>query len=272
MSLAQIIKENLQLNYGILFDVKSNIEKSFEEYIIVPKESNDNYFILNLTIKDDSRLTIVCEPDKYGMYFINAINKSDIEQRSIFVKYWDEITNKHLKLSVKINDVPIEKNDFLSNNDLWKKFQIRMTSPTYYDFETQNKADVVSELINIVVGMVLSLLEIDYVGFEEGKEEIVKHKRYERNPINRELCLSIKGYKCAVCGFDFEKAYGKIGRHFIEVHHVKPVSTLGEGYIIDPAKDLVPLCSNCHSMVHKKNPPYTVDELKYIMENCKNEN
>lgn len=272
MSLSQKIKEVLQSNYGILFDVKSSMNMSLEEYVIIPKDSNENYFVVDLIIKDDSRLTITCEPDKYGMYFISAINKSDSEQRGIFIKYWNEIINKNLKISVKINDCSVNQKDFVVNNETWQKFQIRVTSPYYYDPESQSKTDVVCDYTNIVIGMILSLLKIEYTGYEEGKEEIVKHKRYERNPINRELCLSIKGYKCSVCGFDFEKTYGSIGKHFIEVHHIKPVSTIGEGYIIDPIKDLVPLCSNCHSMAHKKNPPYTVAELVKILEMNKHEN
>ena len=264
MSLAQTIKNSIQDRYRINFDVKSNLSRSLEEYIICPSESNDNYFVLNLTIKDDSRLTITCEPDKYGMYFVDSINTANDEQRGIFVNYWNEI-NKFLKVSVKINDIAINQESFLNNKDKWHKFQIRVTSPYYYDSEKQSKEEVVCNYINIVLGMVFSLLKMEFEGFEEGKEIPVIHKRYERNPINRELCLAAKGYKCAVCGFDFEKKYGAIGKNFIEVHHLKPVSTLGEGYKINPIEDLIPLCSNCHSMIHKRKNPYTPDELRKMI-------
>jgi predicted HNH restriction endonuclease len=88
---------------------------------------------------------------------------------------------------------------------------------------------------------------------------------YERSAINRQVCIIINGCICKVCAFDFEKTFGAIGSGFIHVHHVVPVSMLGEGYLIDPSKDLVPVCPNCHAMLHKSNPPYTIEKIKKIL-------
>ena len=115
--------------------------------------------------------------------------------------------------------------------------------------------------------MVLSLCTISFSGEVEGNQKLVVSKRYERNPINRKLCLMLKGYKCSVCGFDFEQFYGAIGKNYIEVHHLIPVSSMGENYQVDPSQDLAPLCSNCHSMIHKKYPPYSVEELMEMIKN-----
>ena len=68
-------------------------------------------------------------------------------------------------------------------------------------------------------------------------------------------------------GFDFEAVYGGLGRGFIHVHHLVPVSTIGKEYKIDPIQDLRPVCPNCHSMLHKNNPPLTIEELKNIIQN-----
>ena len=36
----------------------------------------------------------------------------------------------------------------------------------------------------------------------------------------------------------------------------------------NPIEDLIPVCSNCHYMLHKKDDiPYTVEELKNIIKN-----
>ena len=86
--------------------------------------------------------------------------------------------------------------------------------------------------------------------------------RYERSKYARDLCLEQYGYGCAACGFDFEKIYGSLGHRFIHVHHRTMISTAGKKYEVDPVKDLVPICPNCHGMLHKQNPPLTVDELK----------
>ena len=40
-------------------------------------------------------------------------------------------------------------------------------------------------------------------------------------------------------------------KNFIHVHHVTPISKVGREYKIDPIKDLIPLCPNCHAMIHK---------------------
>lgn len=99
--------------------------------------------------------------------------------------------------------------------------------------------------------------------FEGAKKEIVVN-RYERNREAREKCIAAHGCKCAVCGMDFEKTYGDIGRGFIHVHHKVPLSAIGEEYELNPIKDLIPVCPNCHAMLHRKDPPYEVDDLKAL--------
>lgn len=90
--------------------------------------------------------------------------------------------------------------------------------------------------------------------------------RYERSADVHRLCVARHGTRCAVCGFDFEAAYGDIGRDFIEVHHLPPPSVLGRGYELDPVADMVPLCANCHAMAHRGvAEPRTVAELRRIM-------
>ena len=67
---------------------------------------------------------------------------------------------------------------------------------------------------------------------------------------------------------DFKKQYGEIGENFIEVHHTVPVSQITNAYVLDPVKDLVPLCCNCHSMAHRgrlEQAPRSVEELKSLL-------
>ena len=78
-------------------------------------------------------------------------------------------------------------------------------------------------------------------------EDIVT--RYERDRGNRKKCIEHYGYVCQVCGTNFEKTYGDLGKAFIEVHHLYPVAQ-GERQV-NPIEDLIPLCSNCHSMIHR---------------------
>jgi len=101
--------------------------------------------------------------------------------------------------------------------------------------------------------------------YKEGELYEVVCNQYERNRKAREACIALKGYRCAVCGMDFESLYGEIGRGFIHVHHLVPISSIGESYDVNPATDLVPVCPNCHNMLHKKEPPYTIEELKEML-------
>ena len=66
---------------------------------------------------------------------------------------------------------------------------------------------------------------------------------------------------CQVCGFDFGKEYGPEYANKIHVHHIVPVSEIGEEYVIDPITDLIPVCPNCHMVLHT-GEGISVEELK----------
>lgn len=102
--------------------------------------------------------------------------------------------------------------------------------------------------------------------YAEGKTMTVLVNSYERNPIARQKCIEHYGVVCQVCNFNFEEVYGAIGKDFIHVHHKVDISTIGSEYSVDPIKDLIPVCPNCHSMLHKKKPAYSIYELKQMME------
>lgn len=97
--------------------------------------------------------------------------------------------------------------------------------------------------------------------YAEGKSKIVTVKTYDRSPHARQACIEHYGYACCACGFSFEETYGQLGANYIEVHHLKPVADIGEEYLIDPIKDLRPVCANCHRMLHKQRPPLSIEEL-----------
>lgn len=98
--------------------------------------------------------------------------------------------------------------------------------------------------------------------YTEGRANQITQTRYERNPHARVACINHYGYSCSVCEFDFEKRFGELGKNFIHVHHLTQVATVGKTYKVDPIKDLRPVCPNCHAMLHRQNPPLTIEELK----------
>ena len=96
----------------------------------------------------------------------------------------------------------------------------------------------------------------------EGTCRNITINAYERNLKARDLCIAHYGVSCQVCGFDFEEQYGEIGVGFIHVHHIVPLADIGEEYTVDPIQDLIPLCANCHAMIHRRRPALNVEELK----------
>ena len=97
----------------------------------------------------------------------------------------------------------------------------------------------------------------------EGRMTEARVMRRQRNQKARQQCLVASGYKCYICGFNFEETYGEIGKGFLEVHHIKPLATYDDEHPI-PLSELCALCSNCHSMVHRKKEVLDVEELKRI--------
>lgn len=99
----------------------------------------------------------------------------------------------------------------------------------------------------------------------EGALRRVTVNAYQRNPDARRRCIDHHKPICQACTFDFEVTYGDIGRGFIHVHHEVELSSIGGEYVVDPIEDLVPVCPNCHAMLHTHKPALTIDELRDIL-------
>lgn len=105
--------------------------------------------------------------------------------------------------------------------------------------------------------------------FPEGKIIERIHKSRERN--NMVIQIAKANFKkrhgklfCQICGFDFEQKYGNLGLNFIEAHHTIAVCDMAPNHVTKP-EEIAMLCSNCHSMVHKKRPWLTMKELSNII-------
>lgn len=103
------------------------------------------------------------------------------------------------------------------------------------------------------------------VEYAEGAVRRITVNAYERDRAARAACIARHGVRCAVCEMSFQELYGEIGRGFIHVHHRKPLALRRAEYKLRPTIDLVPVCPNCHAMLHTKSPPLGVDELREIM-------
>jgi predicted HNH restriction endonuclease len=106
---------------------------------------------------------------------------------------------------------------------------------------------------------------VDAQTYYEGAAKQVTVNVYERSAKARRACIAHYGADCFVCDFNFKAFYGDAGDGFIHVHHLKLLSEVGEAYKLDPVKDLRPVCPNCHAMIHRRIPAYTIEEMKLLL-------
>ena len=194
--------------------------------------------------------------------------------------YWYEgvSTEAYLATELKVLEVDIEQGlnrmDLKENDILSELMIMRLRQNTNYlvaDEHVSHLQQLWQQTISgteALLNTIIEDLESEEVehGKGEGTLKTYFGKRYERNPKNREHAIEIHGLDCYVCGFNFEEVYGERGKDFIEVHHLQPLSTLEEATEINPDTDLVPLCANCHRMIHRNQTHVlTIDELKAII-------
>ncbi|MEQ1648724.1 MAG: HNH endonuclease [Hyphomicrobiaceae bacterium] len=99
--------------------------------------------------------------------------------------------------------------------------------------------------------------------YPEGRKYEVRLSVHERDPKARLTCIEHHkpAYACQVCEMNFADKYGAdIGAEFIHVHHKKPLPMGVRD--TDPRNDLIPVCPNCHAMLHKEDPPMCPEDLK----------
>ncbi len=102
--------------------------------------------------------------------------------------------------------------------------------------------------------------------FSDGVRKQRVHDSVERNRVARRLCLEHYGYVCQACGLNFADHFGADFAGIIDVHHLNPLGESKEMQMVDPIKDLIPLCPNCHRMIHKGSYGLlTLNELRCIV-------
>ncbi len=262
----QILRDSLEKEFSMPFVVRSENHGGENHYILYPANEGKELFEVDVHIQNRVRVVVHIYPQLHAGNMISDMANASENKITMFCGFVNALKNKGAKVSMSIDQVPVSISDSILFPVSWHTFDLRITKMAAFDDTTDSETEVVSDWAIVAVSMMMALLnvtdvEVETTGFAEGNRYQVLVNKYERNTVNRELCLAIKGYRCNICGFDFEQKYGAIGRHFIHVHHISPVSKIGPDYVIDPAKDLIPVCPNCHAMLHRTDPPFTPAEL-----------
>lgn len=226
-----------------------------------------------LIMKSEWRyLSVEFVHDSFSGPLLKTMERSSVVKKKLFTSLFSNYCSLYNEVEMKINGVIVNPaiEDVWINK--WSNLTVKMNRfPIIQeDMESHLYEKMVIQMFGDLLNLILVLLpkeegiEEDFStkGLPEGALTKIEVNRYERSLINRQNCLLLKGYLCEVCNFDFEAMYGSIGKGYIHVHHIVPVSKIGQDYEINPETDLVPLCPNCHSMIHKRNPPYSIEELK----------
>lgn len=270
-SAAQRIKEILETSYDIPFDVIGGLRDKDAWYDIKPHSNEEELFDIDVKFKNQLRLVIEVTPEKYSAFSIKDMATASEEKKKIFAEYARQLSERKARIEFFINDTVCNPEEPDTWPTEWRNYRLRVSrSPIISEDEKFDEVEITGSWTIIIIGMFLSLLNVIYTekrGYLEGGVKKIQTNKYERNPVNRELCLTANGYVCKICGFDFEETYGSIGHHFIHVHHIVPVSKMENAYEINPVKDLNPVCPNCHAMLHQSDPPLLPEDLRLMIQN-----
>lgn len=268
---SQAIRKELSDRFGLDFDVVVS-EKPDDSTISIRAVDIPSPNGFSIDVKLGWRtLSISFNPDSFSSALLREMHKAGEDKRKTFAVFARAIIASGAKLQMLVDDSSIsyEPSDWPATS--WKKLSFQMEK-VGIDFSSQSTEKIL-DIVTPFTGIVMSLLPLveeeisladGEAGLPEGAKTRVEVNKYERSRVNREACIAIYGASCQACGEDMGAKYGELGHGFVHVHHVTPVSKLGNGYIIDPSTDLIPVCPNCHAMLHQKDPPLAIEELRVI--------
>lgn len=204
--------------------------------------------------------------DNFSGELLRTFEMSFKTRKDEVLSVYKSVVEKSQRVIFEINEESIEKLD----SQPWVSLELQMK----YGFNPDEDALArFRSLLLCAVGLLMPLFtedmnqDLEAIAIdwrEEGALSRVETNRYERSRINRAICLDYYGFTCRGCGLLMNNMYGPLGEGVINVHHIEPVSEMGLSRIIDPINDLIPLCPNCHTIVHKESPPITPEELRKI--------
>lgn len=187
--------------------------------------------------------------------FMNPVTFRDLKIRNLEFEKWEAYKRRNF-----------QGRSFKIPEDIWIKLDYIASEkdPEYPGY--QNLIGRPHSVIESVVDADLDSISAEEELFE-GRRVQRYTNHYERNPRLRSKAIELHGFRCMVCGFDFEETYGEHGSNFIEVHHLNPVSSLEDETRVDPETEMTVVCSNCHRMIHrKKDDVLSLEDLRRLIQ------
>lgn len=225
-------------------------------------------------------IEVAFAPGRFASELLQAMAATDLAGRAAFVSILGSGRERGAQIALVINNRDRDFADPTLWDDPWQSAQLilRKGMLPINNGNAASDAEVIGAWVICLAAAILALLPLEAEepveqvypaeavgGLPEGAKVSVVVNRYERDRRNRSAALAIHGHTCKVCGCDMGSCYGAAASGLIEVHHTTPVSRLGPDYVINPKTDLVPLCPNCHAVAHRRDPPYSVEELQTLL-------
>ena len=267
--LAEYLSSELSNCFGYSIDVDVNRIYEGLQLLIGPTITSPETGFTNEIIIGFGYVKAELQIHNFAGQLVSFMKNAGVEQKRLFSRYADELTKIGAQLLFKLDDNEVDYTNIREWPSDWSDIIFSFEVPDFHVDINESTQPATYQLARNFLGCVLSLCqsEIDRgdIGNVEGNEKYRIVKQYERSRLNRALCIEKFGYDCQACGMNFRERYGDLGRDYIHVHHVVPLSEMGEAYVLDPTKDLVPLCPNCHAMAHQHDPVLLPHELKNIL-------
>ncbi|MGN6120555.1 MAG: HNH endonuclease [Rhodanobacter sp.] len=225
-------------------------------------------------------IEVVFTPGSFSAELLEAMGLAEPTGRAAFVAVLGSSREHGAQVTLSLNNRERDFDDPTLWDVPWQnaRLTLRKGMLPINDGDTVADAELIGSWVARLAAAILALLPLEadeadeqiypdetIFGLPEGAKVSLVVNRYERDRRNRAAALAIHGHICKACASDMGRRYGATAAGLIEVHHTTPVSRLGPGYVIDPRTDLVPLCPNCHAVAHRRNPPYSVEELQSLL-------
>lgn len=276
-ALAVVVKEAVYRSTGVEVVVTVSKTPSGRSCLIAhpagfSSQEGPRFTIQSWAIK---RYLVTAEMGNYAVQCIKTMRQASAEQVALARSFIAELSESG-DFTVTIGPNQSVADWTVTDRDFKISVETRASSD-------QAESDRIAHITTRVVAPLISALG-ELIGFEEaadrswelaesalgepgeheGELTVATVLRRERSRRNRQLCLTIHGDLCSVCGFVPEAAYPGVPS-IIEVHHIEPLAGISAPKVYNPRTDLIPLCPNCHRAIHKRNPAYLPAELKEVL-------
>jgi 5-methylcytosine-specific restriction protein A len=274
--IAQELSKRLDLNFEpILVEVSGGTFTGFR-FSELPRLNGVSFLITNTP----SRIQVEAQLESYAGELLSDMSVAEENDFYVWESIQEEANHGNFDVLLEINGHYVTSPRDLEKSS-WMDFSLEVRQRISRNCDPFQRWEKTLQIAEICASLVMSLLPLEAVDLKDGfsgSEEIIealgevegektirKINSYERSKKNRNACITIYGWSCFVCSINFRTMYGERGMGYIEVHHREPVSLMKEPRALSPKRDLIPVCSNCHRMLHRTWPPATPEQLKEVI-------